>query len=36
MAAEVQIASLLRIAAEDLEGAKLLQKAGNRNFFLSL
>lgn len=33
MAAEVQIASLLRIAAEDLEGAKLLQKAGNRNSF---
>jgi HEPN domain-containing protein len=31
MSADAQIASLLRIAAEDLQGARLLAAAGNRN-----
>jgi len=31
MSAEAQIASLLRVAAEDLQGARLLAAAGNRN-----
>ncbi|MEZ4234990.1 MAG: HEPN domain-containing protein [Myxococcota bacterium] len=31
MSADVQIASLLRIAAEDLQGARLLAASGNRN-----
>lgn len=31
MSAEQLIANLLRIASEDLEGAKLLRQAGNRN-----
>lgn len=31
MSAELLIANLLRVAKEDLEGARLLERAGNRN-----
>lgn len=33
MSAELLIANLIRVAKEDLEGARLLASAGNRNAF---